>query len=431
MAERINPVASMAVTSRPVTENVAARPIRVFLMDLLSIVPYYCGYLCSGFRQITGVELKLGSIRYGHDPSFFQRMGLHNDPGLLDLAWRVPDGADVLRRGLKLLECVLNLAGLTVRFLVAKPDIIHVQFIPLVQHGLRIEHWFLKLARTRGVKIVYTVHNVLPHERNKRDEDLYRRTYNLVDRFICHDVNAKDRLVEQFQIDPERIDVIAHGPLLGGRMEVDKCEARARVGLPRDGYVVLCQGIIRPYKGIPFLLAAWKKAKEAGLPGTLAVVGTGDEPLLDEIKKEVSRLNLSSSVQLVFRFVSVDELDDFYQAADTLTYPYSSVTTSGALMTGIGYRKAIVASDLQPFQELLRDRENALLVRHGNVEALAAALAELQQDTGLRRRLAERLQETQTRLPSWTDIAHQTLQCYRAALSPDGNPFESKSKELQ
>jgi glycosyltransferase involved in cell wall biosynthesis len=400
-------------------------------MDLLSIVPYYCGYLCSGFGQVEGIELALGSIRYGHDPSFFRRMGLHNDPGLLDVAWRVPDSAHVLRRALKLLECLLNLAGLTVRFLAAKPDIIHVQFIPLVQHGLHFEHWFLRLARARGVKIVYTVHNVLPHNRSKNDEALYRRIYSLVDRFVCHDASAKDRLVEEFRISPERIDVVPHGPLFGSRREVDKGEARARVGLPNDGYVVLCQGIIRPYKGIPFLLAAWKKAKEAGLQGTLAVVGTGDEPLLEEIKHEVSRLNLNSSVRLVFRFVSVDELDAFYQAADTLAYPYSSITTSGALMTGIGYSKAIVASDLKAFQELLSDRENALLVRYGNVEALAAAMVELQQNTELRLRLAERLQETQKQLPSWTDIARQTLLCYRTALSCDGNRFEPKSKELQ
>jgi glycosyltransferase involved in cell wall biosynthesis len=431
MAENFNAVASISVRVQGTVERVASRPIRVLLMDLLSIVPYYCGYLCTGFKQVEGIELMLGSIRYGYDPSFFRRMGLHNDPGLLDVAGRVPQSLRVLRRPLKLIECLLNLLSLAIRFLAVKPDVIHVQFIPLVQHRLHFELWFLKLARARGVKIVYTVHNILPHERSDGDEAIFRRVYALVDRFICHDASAKAQLVDKFQVSPENISVIPHGPLLDPRSAVDKREARARVRLPEEGCVVLWQGIIRPYKGIFFLLAAWKKAKEAGLEGTLAIVGTGEDQLLDDIRREVSRLGIDSSVQLVFQFVTVNELEDFYQAADIVIYPYSAITTSGALMTGIGYGKAVIASDLPAFQGVLRHQENALLVQYGDVENLAAALVRLEQDAELQRRLGDRLRESRSQLPTWAEIARWTSQCYRTVLSRDSDRRESKSKESQ
>ena len=67
-------------------------------------------------------------------------------------------------------------------------------------------------------------------------------------------------------------------------------------------------------------------------------------------------------VKLHFRFISTEELVALYRAADVVVYPYRAITTSGALATGLALGKAIVASDLPVFRELLTDRESALLV---------------------------------------------------------------------
>jgi glycosyltransferase involved in cell wall biosynthesis len=125
-------------------------------------------------------------------------------------------------------------------------------------------------------------------------------------------------------------------------------------------------------------------------------------------------------VRLVLRFVSVEELANFYQAADVVVYPYTEVTTSGALMTGIAYGKAIVASALPAFQELLRHEQNALLVPCKDVEALADSLVRLAGDAELRERLARQLQQDQAAAPSWADIAQHTFKCYYAMVHSRG-----------
>lgn len=84
-------------------------------------------------------------------------------------------------------------------------------------------------------------------------------------------------------------------------------------------------------------------------------------------------------------------------------------------MTGITFGKAIVASDLPAFQGLLRDGVNALLVRYGDVDSLTETLLRLIADERLRARLAQRQREIE--LPRWTEIARQTCDCYRAALT--------------
>jgi glycosyltransferase involved in cell wall biosynthesis len=163
-------------------------------------------------------------------------------------------------------------------------------------------------------------------------------------------------------------------------------------------------------------------ARKGGLTGVLVIVGTGEKTLLRAIEDEVSSAGVESSVQLVLRFVSVEELQHFYEAADILVYPYSEITTSGALMTGVGFGKAIVASALPGFEQLLRHNDNALLVRYGDVDSLANALVRLAGDRELRLRLARRLRGTRAHLPRWVDIAKQTSRWYHAVLSSGAEP---------
>ena len=395
----------------------AAAAIRVVMLDLLSMVPYYTGHLSAGLRGAEGVQVTLASITYRHDPQFFRRQGLSNDPGLLDLTSRLRRAPEAVRLALKMLEYLVNLGALLIRFVVSRPDLIHVQFLPLAGYGFPVERWFLRLVRMLGIKVVYTVHNLLPQDSGERYRASYRRTYELADRLICHDAQTATRLAREFAVMPERIQTIPHGPLFEQEAGAPVEQARARLGFAADQCVVLWQGILRPYKGISFLLQAWSQVCVNDPRSRLAIVGTGDSDLVQAVEHEVSSLGVESRVRLELRFVPVQELADFYQAADILVYPYSEITTSGALMTGILRGKAIIASALPAFEQILRHGETGLLVRYGDIDALASSLLRLIRDPGFRRGLCERLCESQARAPRWADIARRTCECYRAAIS--------------
>jgi glycosyltransferase involved in cell wall biosynthesis len=111
-----------------------------------------------------------------------------------------------------------------------------------------------------------------------------------------------------------------------------------------------------------------------------------------------------------------------YRAADVVVYPYRAITTSGALATGLALGKAIVASDLPVFRELLAHRENALLVDPEDSVVLAGALIELAQDAALRERLAARVRAMNFGRQTWTSIAKRTAQVYEQVLSPQSSP---------
>jgi glycosyltransferase involved in cell wall biosynthesis len=402
---------TVALPQQPV-----AAAARVFMLDLLSIVPYYTSELSAALLRGHGVELELGAIAYYLDPDCYRRQGLSFSPAIQDVVSRAGRLPRPIRRIAKTVEYLANLTRLWVRFQTAKPDLVHVQFLPLVLFGSSIELRFLRSLRRRGVRIVYTVHNVLPHDASPHLRSHYADLYNLADHLICHDVPSSRQLIQDFGQARSRISVIAHGPLLTPDRHDTSEAARRRLGLSMSECLMLWQGILRPYKGVEFLLDAWRHVRTFGKPARLAIVGGGDEAIERRIRAKVAELNLTNSVKLDLRFVSVPELQDYHAAADVLVYPYSEVTTSGALMTGIGYGKAVIASRLPAFEQILRHDRNALLAAYGDVEEWSRSIERLIADPALRRRLGESLRGGSSAVPGWDCIARQTVACYHSVL---------------
>jgi glycosyltransferase involved in cell wall biosynthesis len=389
-------------------------PITVFLMDLWCYVPYYDRYLCEGLAR-EKIEVVLGSVCPYQDPQYFARNGLPNNPGLIDIIPKLGISNDTTRRVLMLVESCINMVALLARFTISKPDIVHVQWIPLVRR-LPFEMWFLRIVKKLGIKLVYTAHNVLPHDTGTALVPVFTRVYREMDAIICHTEEARRRLIREFSVDPERVSVIAHGPLLHDAKLRSVQASKAQLSIPENKVLVVWQGIVRSYKGLDFLLESWRKVEALALNAYLLVAGTGDSGLLEAIKQQVYRLHLEESVRLDFRFIPDEELPTYYQASDILVYPYKEVTTSGALMTALAYGKPIVATALPSFREVLRDQNTAFLVNYGDVDGLADALTKLIQNSKEREYLARGVASSKNFENSWTHIARQTRQVYTAVL---------------
>ena len=399
---------------------------RVFMMDLLATVPYYTAYLSKALLA-EGVDVIVGSITYYLDPDCFSSRGIKVNPGLLDVVGRFPLPRTP-RRVLKLLEALVNLSALTLRFMVSPPSIIHVQFLPMLKWHLPLDLWFLELCRKRGAKIVLTVHDLLPHNTGDTHKATFLELYQMVDQIICHSDYIKVRLETEFSVPGIKVSVIPHGPFF-----YDLLAPREELALPviesEPRHVqVLWQGIISPYKGVDLLLRAWQQVEARDGECRLAIVGTGSPELLEQIREQVKNLRLKR-VTLQLRFISTEELVTLYRAADVVVYPYRAITTSGALATGLALGKAIVASDLPVFRELLTDGENALLVDPQKSEDLAEALIKLAQDAALRELFASRVRSMDFGDQSWLSIAKKTAQVYRSVLFPPSSASSSRTPE--
>jgi glycosyltransferase involved in cell wall biosynthesis len=386
------------------------------MMDLLATVPYYTAYLSKALLA-EHVNLTVGSISYYLDPACFSSRGIRLDPGLLNVVGRFPL-PQLPRRVLKMLEALVNLAALTVRFLVSPPDIIHVQYLPMLTWRFPLDLWFLELCRRRGSQIVLTVHDLLPHDTGEAHKRVFHELYQMADRIICHSDSIRTRLGAEFTVPQEKVAVIPHGPFFYDLPATNSEQTLRSFEIEPGKLLVLWQGIIFPYKGIDLLLNAWQQVEADIDDVCLLIAGTGAPEFLEQIREQINRLNLKR-VKLHPRFISSEELVAIYRAADIVVYPYRAITTSGALATGLALGRTIVASDLPVFRELLTNRENALLVDPQNSSALSGALTELSKSFALRQQLASKVEAMHFGDQSWLSIAAKTIACYESSQSPD------------
>lgn len=414
-------------------EGTSDRKRNVWLYDPFSFTPWYTTALALALKESkTDVRLLCGYLV--QEPEYYKRVGLEPEVGLRDLTWIQNVAPSFLNRLLRLSQAASKRYTL-IRDLqehrTAPPDILHLQQLPMLDHGFRSDFKLIDAAKRAGVPVVHTVHNVLPHNHGEHARNIYAELYARADHLICHSSYASQRLIREFGIPLHKLTVIPHGPLFAPEHFPSKQEviaARKHLNLPLDRIVVLWQGVLSGYKGLDVLLDAWKSQVEVrNFPGAarplLVIAGSGPAQLEANIRKAASHIGESVCAEL--RYIQSDELSLFYTAADILVYPYRAITTSGALLTGLSYGKPIIASRLEPFQEYLHHGENALLVEAGNVDDLGAALSELicataamksqhnaDSENNIFCKLASGAATNLTRYVGWSEIATMTNALY-------------------
>ncbi len=290
-----------------------------------------------------------------------------------------------LRRAAKLVEHVPDMRGY--RRAAEAADVVHFQWLA-VQH---VDGHLLP----RGRPLVLTAHDVLPREPRPGQLAAQRRLYDRFDAVVVHSAHGRRRLVEDLGLDPGRVHVIPHGAfthlVVDGRPLAGEL---ARVERP----VVLCFGLIRPYKGIEVLVEAWSGDWEA----ELWIVGM---PRMDIAGL---RAAAPANVRFVSRFIADDELPAYFRRADLVVLPYREADQSGVLATALAFGKPLLVTEVGGFPELGVGR----LVPPGDAGALRAALVELLGDPGARERLAAAARDAAAGRLAWGTLARRTLALY-------------------
>ncbi len=241
-------------------------------------------------------------------------------------------------------------------------DVLHIHWLELLYTAPRLRKSLRRLlavllglyqAKAGGCKVVYTVHNLNPHEQafpvlhRLADAVMFR----WADALHVHDEAARNNVIA-IHGRHRGVYVIPHGSYVGAYPNTcTRREARERLGLGEDRFVLLFLGQVRRYKGVEELIAAFGQLADTS--SELVIAGHIHDPIY--ASELAAQTRDSDLIHTWFEYVQDHELQYFMQACDICVLPYRDVTTSGAGVLAFSFGRPIVAPALGGFVELCAD----------------------------------------------------------------------------
>ena len=291
----------------------------------------------------------------------------------------------------------------------------HFQFFRLE----RVETFFLLFLRLAGIRLVYTAHNILPHESSKIDRFLKYIVYKSSHGIIVHSAFIKDALLKSFKVDPNKIHVVPHGNFDHYLPEtsISSQEARDELGLAEDDVVLLFFGYIRAYKGLDMLLEAFDIAASKNKRLKLVIAGM---PHTAELEKSTKAFIEKSAAKdrILFhgRFIPHEEIKHFFVSADLVVLPYKHIYHSGIIHLAYSYGKAVLATNVGDFSETIVQEKSGYIVPENTVESFANHLLKLAENEELLPGMGAYARNLSSSKYSWTDIGKKTEAVYKSVL---------------
>jgi len=300
----------------------------------------------------------------------------------------------------------------------SKIDVVCVQHEYGLFGGEAGEYLLELLARLRK-PVVATLHTVLS-EPNPKQLEVLQRLCRRCSAIVVMAERARMLLTARYDVEPRRIRLIPHGvPDVPFTPTEPFKERFGLSGRP----TMLTFGLLGPGKGIETMLDALAKVIPDHPDVAYIVLGV-THPSIRRESGELYRLSLErratshgidDNVLFHNRYVSLEDLRDYLQAADVYATPYPSKEqiTSGTLAYALASGRAIVSTPYWHAQELLANGRGRL-VDFGDSEGFACALRDLLEHPDRREAMRRSAWEFGRRMV-WPRVAEQYAETFEQA----------------
>ncbi len=267
----------------------------------------------------------------------------------------------------------------------------------------------LAVLRMRGVGVVWTVHNLRPHEpkRPRIEYAVAEGVYLLADAVIVHSAYAAARVTERFRGRRGRSPhVIPHPNYIGafpaGGPAVE--ELAERLGLVPASYTYLAFGQVRRYKRLSLLAEQFSRLPEPGI--RLLIAGRPNDAAEVEVLR--SRARADPRIVLWLERIPDELVLALHAACDAAVIAHEDVFSSGAMLLALSCGLPVVAPATGSARELFEGPAVELFDAGGLAQALTRVRARAgsdQRESALRASAAH----------PWEQAAERTLAVYELA----------------
>lgn len=275
--------------------------------------------------------------------------------------------------------------------------------------------------------VVTTLHALSPQPALPYKEAVHAVVY-LSDRVVVMTDRAAERLADDYDAHPSKIEVIPHGipelPLVSSE------RYKGTFGLS-ERTVVLTAGFVGPGKGIEFVLETITEVVDDHPEVMYLVLGPihpelstyTSERFRRDLHDRVESLGLTNHVRFVDTVPDREDLVDYMRASDVYVAPYPECDESATatLAYAVGTGRAIVATP-SPYAEELFGGSDGHVVPYGDTVAHTQSLRRLIADEEARQilnRRAHRLGQSMT----WAKVAREYAALFDA-VARGGRQFD-------
>jgi len=203
----------------------------------------------------------------------------------------------------------------------------------------------LFLYKIFGGKLVWTIHNKMPHnDRYYKGNFLLRKWMaQRADLLHVHCATAVNEMSDFFEIPKNKFVVIPHpefpAKLIPRAAAVEALNQRFHLNLKNSHKVYLNFGNISRYKRLQELATIFKSLdsnKKLIIAGPVKKGHMVEYKKLKEIQKD------SGNIHIIPQFISEECVAEFFNAADYTVFNYKEILTSGGIELAKSYRKKMI-----------------------------------------------------------------------------------------
>jgi glycosyltransferase involved in cell wall biosynthesis len=306
-------------------------------------------------------------------------------------------------------------------FLAKGADVLHLHWLWGSTRGLLVSSARLALLlaqllllRALGRAIVFTAHNLRPHESStpRLDRFCTRSVIGLAHRTIVHGDSAKEVLRRDLGLGQRslaKLVTIPHAHYADVYPDhVSQAEARRTLEIDEGHFVFGNLGMLRPYKGISALVDAFRS-----IEGNDLVLVIAGRPVNAAYRAEIeARVAGDPRVRFLPGFVEEDAVQTYLKASDVMVYPFEEVLSSGSVILALSLARTCVCPEVGCIRDIT-SADDAYLYAPDEPgalrEALLSAIADRENSETKGRRCLERALTW-----TWKDCGRQTADVYRS-----------------
>ncbi|HKR03223.1 MAG TPA: glycosyltransferase [Bacteroidia bacterium] len=245
-----------------------------------------------------------------------------------------------------------------------------------VFRGGPFDVFILLLSKILKLKIFLIVHDI---------ETIDTSTYKFIKRIVLSSFHNAMVVHNQYSMekikeftgkpDLKNLHIIPHGNYAHIAHPVyTREQALNHFKLDPSQHYLLFFGQIKKTKGLDVLLEAMHYSKSNF---KLIIAGKLRIKNFSPYQKIIERHGLEKKVITMLRFITDEEADKLFSLCDAVVLPYRNIYQSGVLLLSMSLGKTVIASDLEPFKEIIQHEVNGLLFEKNSPQSLAEIIDEV------------------------------------------------------